>query len=616
MRKYIYCVIAILLPLFLLSCGKIVNTSFPDNNSSEDILMSQSISYDTDYPVIFVHGISHKYDVEDTWSDMLSKLNNVDGYVAYPETIYSGTKLEKNSLPANSLFKVGYYREKAGDIFGSPRGYIGGLSTDYYNEYHARYTLPNRVSYSSRLSKIVDQVLNATGASKVNIVGHSMGGIVSRAYIRWEGGHLKVNKLITVGSPNSGVPRDSRLFFIKKGIKDWQRLELSELEKSKAFNGRSYTDWLNDGWESFCKNNGIEYATIRGNYNPVNIPGPGIPWLNIGDGVIDEEDATIAGASFNGVVYAAHSSGLPDPISMSIPPERDLTKTTYTAEVIRNWLFQNKIKRGGRLHRYSSSIHFILYPSPFEKNFSIFYTIEGDALYVQATLRDFRGDSLKSYGFPAMNSYMKINSGEGTQLFIETPDDLPASTYFMEILAYDMDKLILSETIKITNCPGEKCLEETESMNSPKIVFLKTPDRKTLSPTADFEVGVEDGNLDVLYAYKLDDQQWDRYFRKSNNKVSFDNLSEGTHTIYFAAMYRDAMAVTTISYDWEVGKVNDIIIMDEVFNEDRSFKSSSSISAKNVKLSSGKLTLTARQAININANFDVQRGASFDVVIE
>jgi len=49
----------------------------------------------------------------------------------------------------------------------------------------------------------IDAILLATGASRVALVGHSMGGIVGRAYLRRHGG-AKVSTLITLGSPHHG----------------------------------------------------------------------------------------------------------------------------------------------------------------------------------------------------------------------------------------------------------------------------------------------------------------------------------------------------------------------------------------------------------------------------
>ncbi len=69
-------------------------------------------------------------------------------------------------------------------------------------------------------------------------------------------------------------------------------------------------------------------------------------------------------------------------------------------------------------------------------------------------------------------------------------------------------------------------------------------------------------------------------------------------------------------YQWEVGGINDIVIKDEVFSGTRTFSSNQSISAKNVTLDSGELTFSAGQKIDIDSDFDIKAGASFDAVIQ
>jgi uncharacterized alpha/beta hydrolase family protein len=58
--------------------------------------------------------------------------------------------------------------------------------------------------YGSRLSNVVDIVLKTTKKEKVNIVAHSMGGLVAREYVQQTEGKY-VNKLITIGTPNNGI---------------------------------------------------------------------------------------------------------------------------------------------------------------------------------------------------------------------------------------------------------------------------------------------------------------------------------------------------------------------------------------------------------------------------
>ncbi len=57
--------------------------------------------------------------------------------------------------------------------------------------------------YVAQVSQRIEEVCAATGAERVLLVGHSMGGLVSRAYLRRHGA-ARVAKLITLGSPHRG----------------------------------------------------------------------------------------------------------------------------------------------------------------------------------------------------------------------------------------------------------------------------------------------------------------------------------------------------------------------------------------------------------------------------
>ncbi|MCU1455562.1 MAG: lipase class 2 [Acidimicrobiales bacterium] len=55
------------------------------------------------------------------------------------------------------------------------------------------------------LGAYVDTVLARTGATKVDLVGHSQGGLVARSFVKDFGGASKVDSLITLGTPNTGT---------------------------------------------------------------------------------------------------------------------------------------------------------------------------------------------------------------------------------------------------------------------------------------------------------------------------------------------------------------------------------------------------------------------------
>lgn len=50
----------------------------------------------------------------------------------------------------------------------------------------------------------IEQVLSATGADQVDIVGHSQGGLLARYWINELEGEDHVHHLITLGSPTTG----------------------------------------------------------------------------------------------------------------------------------------------------------------------------------------------------------------------------------------------------------------------------------------------------------------------------------------------------------------------------------------------------------------------------
>jgi pimeloyl-ACP methyl ester carboxylesterase len=59
-------------------------------------------------------------------------------------------------------------------------------------------------SYADALARRIDDICTATGADKLVILAHSMGGLAARAYLRRHGAR-RVAKLITLGTPHHGT---------------------------------------------------------------------------------------------------------------------------------------------------------------------------------------------------------------------------------------------------------------------------------------------------------------------------------------------------------------------------------------------------------------------------
>src|SRR3954463_5475595 len=96
---------------------------------------------------------------------------------------------------------------------------------------------------ASQVSAKVDSILAATGATKVDIVSHSMGGLSSRYYLKNLGGDQKVDDWVSLGGPNHGTDTANFCF-------DTSCVEMRQ--------GSSFLKSLNSGDET---PGGVTYAT-------------------------------------------------------------------------------------------------------------------------------------------------------------------------------------------------------------------------------------------------------------------------------------------------------------------------------------------------------------------
>lgn len=58
--------------------------------------------------------------------------------------------------------------------------------------------------YAQMLAEEIENTLAETGSEQVDLVGHSMGGLVIRSYLAGDGARRKVRKVVTLGSPHAG----------------------------------------------------------------------------------------------------------------------------------------------------------------------------------------------------------------------------------------------------------------------------------------------------------------------------------------------------------------------------------------------------------------------------
>lgn len=66
-------------------------------------------------------------------------------------------------------------------------------------------TSQSNATTAQQIQAKVDSILRATGATKVDVITHSMGGLSSRYYARNLGGDTRIDAWVSLGGPNHGT---------------------------------------------------------------------------------------------------------------------------------------------------------------------------------------------------------------------------------------------------------------------------------------------------------------------------------------------------------------------------------------------------------------------------
>jgi len=176
-------------------------------------------------PVILVHGTFA--DMSDSWQALSPLLAN-DGYCVFA--------LNYGSYEGSG--EVGIYA--TGDIAQS----------------------------AEQLGGFVTRVLSATGASKVDLVGHSQGGMMPRYYLRFLGGAQYVHTLVGLSPSNHGTTLDG-LFTLANllGAGSFFGFHCPACEQQEA--GSAFLAKLNAGKETVA---GVHYTVIQSDKDEVVTP--------------------------------------------------------------------------------------------------------------------------------------------------------------------------------------------------------------------------------------------------------------------------------------------------------------------------------------------------------
>ena len=122
---------------------------------------------------------------------------------------------------------------------------------------------------AQQLSTFVDKVLAATGAKKVDLVGHSQGGMMPRYYIKFLGGASKVNTLVGLAPSNHGTTLNG-LFTLASYFPGGSSLagaDCPACQEQEA--GSPFITNLNAGGETAS---GVNYTVIESDNDEVVTP--------------------------------------------------------------------------------------------------------------------------------------------------------------------------------------------------------------------------------------------------------------------------------------------------------------------------------------------------------
>jgi triacylglycerol esterase/lipase EstA (alpha/beta hydrolase family) len=121
---------------------------------------------------------------------------------------------------------------------------------------------------AQQLSAFVTKVLTATGAKKVDLVGHSQGGMMPRYYLKFDSGASKVNALIGLAPSNHGTTLDG-LEALTSQIPGASDQPASCPACSEQLAGSSFLTKLNAGGDTVA---GVRYTVIESQNDEVVTP--------------------------------------------------------------------------------------------------------------------------------------------------------------------------------------------------------------------------------------------------------------------------------------------------------------------------------------------------------
>lgn len=164
-------------------------------------------------PVVLIHGIGGS-DLRQPSKALLSDggfPNDVlKGFAGSPQNLqFTSDGKPRSDTKSKNIVAAGFYDVPGRDITDLSKYLVKErnyeLKTSLFEfAYDFRYSvLHNAV----KLGEFIDQIKDETKAAQVDIVGHSMGGMIAKAYLLKTENAANVRELIFVGTPHLGAPK-------------------------------------------------------------------------------------------------------------------------------------------------------------------------------------------------------------------------------------------------------------------------------------------------------------------------------------------------------------------------------------------------------------------------
>lgn len=129
----------------------------------------------------------------------------------------------------------------------------------------------------------VERVRAATGAARVDLVGHSQGAVLARQYLRFEGGGAKVGTLVSLVGSNHGadsVGLDRLLGGEMASIRDAALARVLGIAGTQQLTGSDFLRELNAGGDTVP---GVHYTVVASRVDDASQP-PEVTFLRPGPG--------------------------------------------------------------------------------------------------------------------------------------------------------------------------------------------------------------------------------------------------------------------------------------------------------------------------------------------